>query len=141
VLACLEGVAAMVWFCGRMSGSGARFFVLLFTLVNVPVMWTFAQVRTEPPAIPLILIASIAVFLPKRSALAWSLAPCLLVWATSVRLTNAGPLIAVCLLTAFELRRSPRTLLSCFAIVGANGLAEPGPKIQRFRPNEDLRAY
>jgi len=125
----MAGVGLMVWFAGRLGGHSARLLVVLWSLVNLPAVWTYAQVRTEPPSLPLTVAAAIVLCLPKRSALAWSIAPCLLVWATSVRLTTAVPLIGVCVWVAYELRRSPRCLLACAAIVGANGVLAALPML------------
>jgi len=129
----LIGLGAMIWFAGRISGAVARWLVVLLTMVNLPAIWTFAQIRTESPSIPLVVLAAIALFFRKGSALRWALAPCLLVWATSVRLTCAIPLVAVCLLVGFELRRSPRTLLVTSAIVTANALLAALPMLMFSR--------
>jgi len=116
----LAGMGAMVWFAGRISGAVGASLAVLWTLVNLPAIWTFAQVRTESISTPLVVMATIALFFRKGSALRWALAPSLLVWATASRLTCAIPLVAVSLLIGFELRRSPRTLGVAAAIVAVN---------------------
>ena len=125
----LLGVGAMMWFAGRVSGSVAAGLVALWTMVNLPAVWTFAQIRTEPPSIPLVVFAAIALCVRKGSVLRWALAPSLLVWATSAHLTTGLPLLAVCGWVAFELRRSPRTLLAVAAIVMLNGLLAALPML------------
>jgi hypothetical protein len=116
------GVAAMMLFAFRIGGALSACSVVALTMVDLPAVWTYTQVRTEPPSIPLVVIATILLFTHKRSALGWSLAPSLLVWATSIRLTNGVVLLAICALVAYQLRGSPRILGRVAAIVLANGL-------------------
>jgi hypothetical protein len=120
-------VASMAWFASRVVGVAGALLVLLWTLVAFPAVWSFTQIRTEPVAIALTLMATIALFFRDGSMLRWALAPTLLVWATTFRLTSVIPLVAVCLLIAFDLRRSPRRLLAVAGIVLANGLVASMP--------------
>ena len=53
----------------------------------------------------------------------------LLVWATTFRLTTILPLLAVCLLIAFELRHRPRRLMAVAGIVFVNGLVASMPML------------
>jgi hypothetical protein len=120
-------VASMAWFADRVVGVAGALLVLLWTLVAFPVVWSFTQVRTEPVAIALTLLATVALIFRDGSTLRWALAPTLLVWATTFRLTSVFPLVAVCLLLAFDLRRSPRRLLAVAGIVLVNGLVASMP--------------
>ncbi len=129
LLVSVTGVGALAWFASRRVGMAGGALVLLWTLVNFPALWEFTQIRTEAPSVSLALIASIAWFHRKGSALRWALAPCLLVWATSFRLTYAIPLAVVCLLIALELRHEPRTLLRAAALVAVNGVVAALPML------------
>jgi len=113
----LLGVAALAAVAARFAGLPAAIVTVGFTLVNFPAVWAFAQVRTEPPAIALTSLALFAWFRREGSLLRHALAPSLLVWASAVRLTHAVPLLAVCALEAWELRRTPRRALAIGAIV------------------------
>ena len=75
-------VASMAWFADRVVGFTGAFLVLLRTLAAFPAAWSFTQVRTEPLAIALTVLATIALFFRHGSTLRWALAPTLLVWAT-----------------------------------------------------------
>ncbi len=133
----LTVVAAMAWFAHRMQNWVAAALVLLLVIVTFPAMWVFSQTRTETPAIFLAVLATIAWFQRKGGAAEfragqvarWALAPSLLVWATAFRLTYVFPLAVVCLLTFWELRRSPRTLGWTVGIIGINGLAAALPML------------
>jgi hypothetical protein len=118
-----------VWFARRVVGNAGGILVLGFTMVNFPALWVFTQIRTEAPSVFLSLVASVAWFYRSGSALRWALAPSLLVWATTFRLTYAFSLAAVCLLIAYELRGSRRLLLMTTAIVVANGIIAAWPML------------
>jgi len=123
----LAAIAAMMVFAGRLAGPFAAGLVALLTMINIPAVWTFAQVRTEPASIPLVVLAVVALCWRGGSALRWALAPCLLVWATSVRLTSLFALLAVCAIVAFELRHAPRTLAKVGGWVALNGVLAAWP--------------
>jgi len=123
----LAALAAMMIFASRLAGPAAAGLVALLTTINIPAVWTFAQVRTEPPSMPLVVFALMALCRRGASALRWAIAPCLLVWATSVRLTSVLALLAVCAIVAFELRRSPRTLAKVGGWVALNGVLAAWP--------------
>jgi hypothetical protein len=129
LLVSVAGVGALVWFACRLVGMAGGILVLLWTMVNFPALWEFTQIRTEAPSVFLALIATVAWFYRKGSALRWALAPSLLVWATTFRLTYAVPLAVVCLLVGLELRRDPRTLLRAAAIVAVNGVVAALPML------------
>lgn len=120
-------VATMAWFAHRVVGRAGALLVLVWMGIAFPALWSLTQVRTEPGAIALATLGTIALFQRRDSALAYALAPVLLVWATAFRLTTVVPLAAVCLFVAWELRRSPRTLLAVAGIVLANGLLAAAP--------------
>lgn len=132
----LVGVAALARVAALFSGLPGALLVVGFTLVNFPALWTFSQVRTEPPAIALAGLAVLAWFQRRGSALRWALAPALLVWATAFRLTYGLPLLVTCALTAHELRRSPRLLAWVAVLVLANGLLAAWPLL--VAPDQSL---
>jgi hypothetical protein len=125
-------VACMAWFAHRVAGRIAVVLVLSWTAVCFPAMWSFTQIRTEPVAMTLTILAAIALWDRRDSTIRMALAPVLLVWATSFRLTSILALLAVCLLIAFELRRSPRQLILVAGIVLANGLVAAMPMLIFF---------
>jgi len=125
----LASVAAMAWFARRVAGHVAALLVVALTLVNLPAIWTYTQVRTEALAVPLVALAAMALCFRKESALQWALAPSLLVWATSIRLTNALALLAVCGFVAWRLRHSRHTLFAAFGVVALNGVIAAAPLI------------
>jgi hypothetical protein len=133
----LAGVGAMVWFANRVEGRAAAALVLLLVIVTFPALWVFTQVRTEAPSIFFATLATIAWFFrngaqvesPAGAGIRWALAPSLLVWATAFRLTYAVPLVFVCLLSFWELRRSPRALGWTVGIVGLNGVVAALPML------------
>jgi len=123
----LAGVAGMAWFARRVAGGAGAFLVVALTLIDLPAIWTFTQVRTEALAVPLVTLAAMALCFRKESALQWALAPSLLVWATSIRLTNVLALAAVCAFVAWQLRRDRHTLVAALGVVALNGVVAAAP--------------
>jgi hypothetical protein len=123
----LVGIGALAAVAARFAGRRGALGVVLLTGVNFPALWCVTQVRTEPPAIALSGLALLAWLERGDSAWRRALSPSLLVWATAVRLTYAVPLLALCALVAWELRRAPRRLLAVGAILGVQGLVASAP--------------
>jgi hypothetical protein len=98
-------------------------------MVNFPAIWVYTQIRTKLLSMSVVVAAPIALCLRKHSALQWALAPSLLVWATTIRVTNGVALAAVCLLVVFQLRHAPRKLLATGGIVALNGIVSGLPML------------
>ena len=63
---CVAGMAAFV---NRMVGRMGVLLVLLWTSICFPAIWAFTQIRTEPVAITLTMLATIAFWFRKGAAL------------------------------------------------------------------------
>jgi len=125
----LIGLGALTWLIRRISGTSGAALMLLFTATSFPALWGFTQVRTEAGAVALTSIAAVAFLLRGGGALRWALAPSLLVWATAFRLTHVIPLLFVCAVIAWDLRRSPGKLACTAGIVAASGLLAALPML------------
>jgi hypothetical protein len=108
---------AMLMLAFRAAGVTAALVVSLLLILEFPALWMFSQVRTEPVAVALAMLAVLAFLERRGSAFRAALPALLLVAATSFRITYAALLGAVLLVTAFEERGTPRRLAAILGMV------------------------
>jgi hypothetical protein len=121
------GFAVALWIARSLGGRVAAGCVLVLSMTNLPLLWVSGTVRTQSLSTPLTLLGVLALAGRWTGALGFAIAPSLLLWSTSARLTNALAFVAVALWTAVRLRGKPRMLAQVAGIVGVQGLIAFAP--------------
>lgn len=124
------GAAGALWLARRVAGDFAAIVTLLAGLATLPALWVGATARAQSIATPLLVLGVASLALRRDTVWRWSAAPSLLLWASSVRLTNAGVFAVVSLWVAWRLRRTPARRAAVAAIVAAQGLAAALPVLR-----------
>lgn len=123
----LAGFGASVWLAQALAGRVAAAAVVTLSMLNLPMLWVSATVRTQSLSTPLTLLAVVALAAPVRGALGWALSPSLMLWSTSARLTNVLAFLAIAAFVGLRLRREPKLLAKVAGIVGAQGVLAFAP--------------
>lgn len=116
------GAIGAFWLARRVAGDFAAIVTLLVGLATLPILWVGATARAQSIATPLLVLGVAALALRRDDIWRWSAAPSLLLWASSLRLTNLGVFAVVSLWVAWQLRRAPARLAGVAALVGAQTL-------------------
>lgn len=121
VAAGTAGAAGALWLARRLAGDFAAVVALLVGLATLPALWVGATARAQSIATPLLVLGVASLALRRDTVWRWSAAPSLLLWASSVRLTNLGVFALVSLWVAWRLRRAPARQAAVAAIVAVQG--------------------
>lgn len=131
-LGCLVSVVAGALFARRVRGAAAASIVVVLAMLDLPALWVLTTTRTQALATPLFMLGMLALTVPARSALGWSAAPSLLLWATGTRLTHGLAFVGVLLWVGHQLRGAPRLRIRVAAIVGVQALVLAAPFVLAF---------
>ncbi len=111
-------VGTGVYLAQRIAGRGAALLFLAFTIVNPNVMWTYTTTRTEPLVTPLVMLSLLFLLKQRRSTIDLVLAPSLMLWAMTVRLTVMPAFAAVLIFSLYQARKNSRQWDTILALVG-----------------------
>jgi hypothetical protein len=125
--ACLATGFTAMTLARRLGGPVSAATTLVLLILNLPTMWIGTTVTTQALSTPLVVAAALSLTTNRSTALGWALAPSLLLWSTSARLTNGLAFAVVTLWTLVSVAKSQRTLFRVAGLLAVQGVIAAAP--------------